>query len=174
MSAPYNPTGSAAISPFAEFLNEENIITIISITSFLFLVLPALAGTGLGLKESASGIAAAAEIKIEFTSVMAALCFLTTPVIYMMLLFFLFNDKNAAHTKLLPNALVKMVCCLITGFGSYYTAYTIGCMTKHVLVTKVKEKKFSGQFYLGFVFVEFIGLFALIISLLLRGQYNEK
>lgn len=155
------------LTPFDEFLTEKNIIMMIVAASILILVLPVLAGTGLGLKESASGISAAAEIKIEFTSVMAVLCFLTTPVIYMILLFFMFNNSQPVE---LIDALKQFSACAITGIGGFYTAVTIGYMAKHVLVTKVKEKKFGGQFYLGFVFVEFIGLFALIISLLLKAS----
>lgn len=163
-------TLSTPASSIDTFFTEENIIQIISASSYIFLVLPALAGAGLGLKESAPGISAAAEIKIEFTSVMAALCFLTTPVIYMLLVFFIYKS---AEITTLTQSLIKMASCVITGFGCYYTAFTIGCMAKHVLVTKVKEKKFSGQFYLGFVFVEFIGLFALIISLLLKSELQN-
>ncbi|ELA48037.1 hypothetical protein VCUG_00460 [Vavraia culicis subsp. floridensis] len=148
----------------------DNLRDIISAVSYIFLVVPALAGAGRGLKDSAPGISSAAEIKIEFTSVMAALCFLTTPVIYMLIIFFVFKNKEIATFK---DALVKLSCCVITGWGCYFTAYTIGSMAKHVLVTKVKEKKFSGQFYLVFVFVEFVGLFALIVSLIFLGEIKE-
>lgn len=163
------PTGAA--DPLAGLFSTENVTVMLNHLSLLFLVIPALAGAGKGLKECASGISAAAEIKIEFTSVMAMLCFLTTPIIYMTLLFFMFNSVTI---KMLGDALIKLTACAVTGAGSYYTAYTCGAMAKHVLVTKVKEKKFAGQFYLGFVFVEFIGLFALIISLLLRMSIKPE
>lgn len=165
-----NPTIPPSPTGLDAFFTENNIITIISSVSPLFLVIPALAGAGLGLRECASGISGAAEIKIEFTSVMATLCFLTSPVIYMLLTFFMFNIK-AVNT--VSDAFLKLTGCAITGFGCYYTASTCGSMAKHVLITKAKEKKFSGQFYLGFVFVEFIGLFGLIISLLLQSQLGK-
>ncbi|KRH95291.1 H+- or Na+-translocating F-type, V-type and A-type ATPase (F-ATPase) Superfamily [Pseudoloma neurophilia] len=162
---------SSGGSPFEQFLSKENISLIVSNSSLLALTLPALAGTGLGLKECAVGISAAAEIKSEFSSVMAMLCFLTTPMIYMILLFFMVKNIKG---ELFSDALMKFTSCFITGIGSYFTAYTIGCMAKYVLVTKVKEKKFTGQFYLGFVFVEFVGLFALIISLMLRSSITTE
>lgn len=148
----------------------DNLRDILSAVSYILLVVPALAGAGKGLKESATGISSAAEIKIEFTSVMAALCFLTTPIIYMLIIFFVFKNKPIVTFE---HALIKLACCVITGWGCYYTAHTIGAMARHVLVTKVKEKKFSGQFYLVFVFVEFVGLFALIVSLIFMSEIKE-
>lgn len=163
------PTGYGN-SPWADLFSTDNVTDMLSKFSLILLVVPSLAGAGMGLKECAVGIASAAEIKIEFTSVMAMLCFLTTPIIYMTLLFFMFNNIKI---DMLDKAFIKLTSCAITGAGSYYTAFTVGAMAKHVLVTKVKEKKFAGQFYLGFVFVEFIGLFALIISLLLKMSIKE-
>merc|ERR1711915_972928 len=104
----YQPQPSA----FEEFLNEKNITQLVLTSSLIALTAPALAGAGLGLRDSAAGIAAAAEIKIEFTSVMAVLCFLTSPIIYMMLIFFVFSNMTITE---FPDALKKFASCAITG-----------------------------------------------------------
>ncbi|KAG0441441.1 V-type proton ATPase 16 kDa proteolipid subunit 3 [Dictyocoela muelleri] len=149
--------------------NDELIIGIVKFIGYTLLTALPFAGSSFGMSQATKGICEAAEIRIEIASLIIPSCFITAPIIFSLIIMMV-TPKDAFET--VEKAMTTCAKFAISGFSGFFTGYGCGNVASAAVVTKAKQKKFAMQMVLLLIFVEFIALFGLIVSMIMAIKYG--
>lgn len=148
-------------------LTQEEVISIINISSTMLTILPPLVGVGMGLKLATEGICKSTDYDLDLTFSIIPMAFSSAPAIYSLLLFFYMTTKAP---KTLSGAIKCVGGTAIQGFACGFCGYIMGAIAKDAAVARAKQKKFTPSYFLLLIFGELIGLLALVLGMLLLSS----
>lgn len=127
----------------------------------------AAVGGGLGFLGGSEGICKAAEYTVSASFSLIPIIFITAPMIYALILFFM---VYSIQVNSLSQGLVIMSACVINGISAGVTGYSVGYSAKVACVARAQQRKFNSIFFLILIFGEAVGLLGLVCSIAVVTQ----
>lgn len=121
-------------------------------------------GGGIGFMGCTEGVCKAADYTVSMSYSLIPIIFVTAPMIYAVILFFMTYNKEVTS---LAQGLTIMSACIINGISSGITGYSVGYSAKVACIARAQQKKLNSIFFLILIFGEAVGLLGVVCAMVI-------